>query len=122
MTAQMDLNLHPPVALVTGATSGIGRATAVKLASDGFLVLVHGRDDARGAETVKLIEQDGHLARFVQADLTNPEDVTRLAEQARDPEVLVNNAGMSWFEPTVIDDVGWFYTDPYEPVAAIAGP
>jgi NAD(P)-dependent dehydrogenase (short-subunit alcohol dehydrogenase family) len=108
MTEQMDLHLHPPVALVTGATSGIGRATAVKLASDGLLVLVHGRDDARGAETVKLIEQDGHLARFVQADLTNPEDVTRLAEQARDAEVLVNNAGMSWFGPSADLDVDTF--------------
>jgi NAD(P)-dependent dehydrogenase (short-subunit alcohol dehydrogenase family) len=96
------------VALVTGATSGIGRATAVKLASDGFYVLVHGRDDARGAETVKLIEEDGGVARFVQADLADPEDVTRLAEQAGDAEVLVNNGGMSWFGPTADLDVDTF--------------
>jgi len=55
---------------VTGATSGIGRATALQLASEGFFVLVHGRDDARGAETVKLIEEEGGRARFLKADLT----------------------------------------------------
>jgi NAD(P)-dependent dehydrogenase (short-subunit alcohol dehydrogenase family) len=100
MTEQMNLERKQPVALVTGATSGIGRATAFKLARDGFLVLVHGRDDARGAETVKLIEEDGHVARFLQADLTVAEDVTRLAEQAGDVDVLVNNAGRSWFGPS----------------------
>jgi NAD(P)-dependent dehydrogenase (short-subunit alcohol dehydrogenase family) len=71
-------------------------------------MLVHGRDDARGAETVKLIEADGGFAHFVRADLTNPEDVTRLAEQAGDAEVLVNNAGMSWFGPTADLDVSTF--------------
>jgi NAD(P)-dependent dehydrogenase (short-subunit alcohol dehydrogenase family) len=127
MTEQMNPDLNPPVALVTGATSGIGRATAVKLASDGFLVLVHGRDVARGAETVKLIVEDGHLARFVQGDLTNPEDVKRLAEQAGDVDVLVNNAGMSWFGPSADLDVDTFdrlfagnVRAPYQLVAALA--
>lgn len=108
MTEQMSIDRKRPIALVTGATSGIGRATARKLASDGFLVLVHGRDDARGAETVKLIEEDDGFARFVQADLTNPEDVTRLAEQAGDADVLVNNAGKSWFGPSADLDVDTF--------------
>jgi NAD(P)-dependent dehydrogenase (short-subunit alcohol dehydrogenase family) len=99
---------NSPVALVTGATSGIGRATAVRLARDGFLVLVHGRDEARGAQTVKLIEADGNQARFLRADLTDPQDVERLAQQAGDVEVLVNNAGMSWFGPTPDLDVDTF--------------
>ena len=46
-------------ALVTGATSGIGRATALQLAREGWEVIVHGRDPERGAEVVRLIEAEG---------------------------------------------------------------
>ncbi|WP_089102842.1 SDR family NAD(P)-dependent oxidoreductase [Streptomyces hyaluromycini] len=87
-------------ALVTGATSGIGRAAALKLARDGFKVLVHGRDAARGAEVVKEIESVGGSARFLAADLTDVSAIRQLAEAAGDVHVLVNNAGFSWFGPT----------------------
>jgi short-subunit dehydrogenase len=88
------------VALVTGATSGIGRATALQLAADGYTVVVHGRDAARGSEVVRQIEEAGASARFVAADLTDPSDVERLAKEAGEVDVLVNNAGLSWFGPT----------------------
>jgi NAD(P)-dependent dehydrogenase (short-subunit alcohol dehydrogenase family) len=90
----------PLTALVTGATSGIGRATALALAADGFDIVVHGRDESRGAETVRAIQDAGGTARFVAADLSDARDVVRLAAAAGEIDVLVNNGGFSWFGPT----------------------
>jgi NAD(P)-dependent dehydrogenase (short-subunit alcohol dehydrogenase family) len=95
-----DSELRAPVALVTGATSGIGREVARKLAADGFSVLVQGRDALRGAAVVQEIAEAGGRARFVAADLTDTSAIGRIAEQAGDVDVLVNNAGFSWFGPT----------------------
>ena len=87
-------------ALVTGATSGIGRAAALKLGRDGFKVLVHGRDAERGAAVVKEIEHAGGSAEFLPGDLTDIPAIEQLAAAAGDVDVLVNNAGFSWFGPT----------------------
>ncbi|HEX3802339.1 MAG TPA: SDR family oxidoreductase [Solirubrobacteraceae bacterium] len=95
-------------ALVTGATSGIGRAVALQLARDGAEVVVHGRDAARGAEVVAEIRAAGGQARFVAADLGNPADIERLAADAGDVDILVNNAGISWFGPTAQLEVAKF--------------
>ena len=108
MSVQPDPDLEPPVALVTEATSGIGRAIALKLASDGHYVIVHGRDAQRGKETVQEIESNGGRGRFVPADLTAPGDIARLAADAGAVDVLVNNAGFSWFGPTADLDVATF--------------
>jgi NAD(P)-dependent dehydrogenase (short-subunit alcohol dehydrogenase family) len=86
-------------ALVTGATSGIGRATALKLAREGWDVVVQGRNPERGREVVATIESDGGRARFVAADLNDLEQVRRLAAEVGSVDVLVNNAGTSWFGP-----------------------
>jgi NAD(P)-dependent dehydrogenase (short-subunit alcohol dehydrogenase family) len=114
-------------ALVTGATSGIGRAAALQLARDGAEVLVHGRDAVRGAETVDEIAAAGGKARFVAADLRDPTDVQRLARDAGDVDILINNAGTSRFGPTAEFDVAAFDTlfagnvrAPFFLVAAIA--
>jgi NAD(P)-dependent dehydrogenase (short-subunit alcohol dehydrogenase family) len=98
----MDIQAQasPRVALVTGATSGIGRAVALKLASDGFEVIVHGRDAERGAATVRAIEEAGGQSRFLAADLADADEVIQLAKEAGDVDVLVNNGGFSWFGPT----------------------
>src|SRR5271168_3853279 len=106
MTEQPENQL--PVALVTGATSGIGQAVALQLAREGFSVIVHGRDTGRGAATVKEIESTGGHARFVAADLSDTAAVTALAEKAGEVEVLVNNGGFSWFGPTAELDTDTF--------------
>ena len=80
-------------ALVTGATSGIGRATALRLARDGWEVVVHGRNPERGAEVVREIEAHGGRARFVAADLNDVAAVRALVDEVGDVDVLVNNAG-----------------------------
>ena len=95
-------------ALVTGATSGIGRAVALQLARDGAEVLVHGRDAARGGETVNEITGSGGKASFIAADLTDPDDVQRLAGDVGDVDILINNAGIALFSPTAELDVAVF--------------
>jgi NAD(P)-dependent dehydrogenase (short-subunit alcohol dehydrogenase family) len=93
-------DLEGKVALVTGATSGIGRAAAVQLATQGATVVVHGRDATRGAAVVAEIENAGGSARFVGADLSEPAEALRLAEEVGDVDILVNNAGFAWFGPS----------------------
>jgi NAD(P)-dependent dehydrogenase (short-subunit alcohol dehydrogenase family) len=94
------MTLQGKTALVTGGTSGIGRAVAERLAGQGAEVIVSGRDQDRGAEVVAAIESAGGKARFVAADLASFEDVKRLAEATSDVDVLVNNAGLFPGGPT----------------------
>jgi NAD(P)-dependent dehydrogenase (short-subunit alcohol dehydrogenase family) len=95
-------------ALVTGATSGIGRAVALQLARDGAEVVVHGRDAARGARTVAEITAADGTATFVAADLADAADVQRLASVVGDVDILINNAGMAVFGPTAEFDIAAF--------------
>src|SRR6185312_3964151 len=98
LTAVRDL--EGKVALVTGATSGIGKAAALQLAAQGATVIVHGRDSVRGATVVTEIENSGGSARFVGADLSEPAEALRLAEDVGDVDILINNAGFAWFGPS----------------------
>ena len=89
----MDLGLAGKTALVTGGTSGIGRATREALAREGAHVLISGRNEARGAEVVAAINAGGSEAEFVRADLESPDHVRALAEHAANVDILVDNAG-----------------------------
>lgn len=87
-------------ALVTGAASGIGRATAVRLAADGADVIVnYSRSAQLARELVEQLEQDGARALAVKADVSAEEDVIGMLERARSElggpvDLLVNNAGI----------------------------
>ncbi|MEU6714945.1 SDR family oxidoreductase [Nonomuraea sp. NPDC046802] len=89
-------------ALVTGASRGIGRAIALRLAADGFRVIVnYSKGETAAKEVVRLIEEGGGNALAVQADLGAQEDVRRLADLVRNEtdvlDVLVNNAGIGGY-------------------------
>jgi NAD(P)-dependent dehydrogenase (short-subunit alcohol dehydrogenase family) len=101
-------DLQGQKALVTGATSGIGRAVALQLARQGAEVVVHGRDVERGAATVDAIKAAGGCARFVAADLADGVELQRLVVDVSEVDVLVNNAGFSWFGPTADLDLATF--------------
>lgn len=91
------------VALVTGATSGIGRAAAVKLASEGYQVICGGRNPERGQAVVAAIEAAGGIARFRAFDATSEDDWAELAKEivAREGrlDVVVNSAGSFFSAP-----------------------
>ena len=94
--------------LVTGGTAGIGRETATLFARHGASVVITGRDTERGAQTVAAIEAEGGRAEFIAADLNDIESVRRLAEQAGEVDVLVNNAAAQTVAPTMEQDVESF--------------
>lgn len=94
----MSGDLEGRVAVVTGSTSGLGRATALRLAQDGARVVVNSHDAAGGAETVAEIEAQGGEALFVRADVSVRADCENLARRAQEAygavSILVNNAGI----------------------------
>jgi NAD(P)-dependent dehydrogenase (short-subunit alcohol dehydrogenase family) len=102
------MRLQGKTALITGATSGIGRATAEAFAREGARVIVSGRDEQRGDDVVQTIVAAGGSATFIAADLSSLDGVRRLAEAASrafgDIDVLVNNAGIYTFQPTEATD------------------
>src|ERR1700726_3832871 len=92
-------------ALITGATSGIGRAVADKLAQSGIQVIVVGRNAKRGEDTIAQIRAAGGKADFIMSDLRDAASARAVAKKAvalgkGHVDILVNNAGVFPFGPT----------------------
>jgi 3-oxoacyl-[acyl-carrier protein] reductase len=100
----MDLQLKDKRALVTGSSSGIGRAIALALAAEGATVVVHGRHAERVEQTAALIRETGGNALVAVGDLTLHPDVKHIVDIAIGAlggiDILVNNAGA--FPPTPV--------------------
>jgi glucose 1-dehydrogenase len=87
------------VAIVTGASSGIGQGIAIRLGRDGAKVIVDYIGGPEGAqETLRAIQAEGGEAEIVPADVTHTEDISKLVDEAwkrfGSADILVNNAGM----------------------------
>ncbi|MCV7345603.1 SDR family NAD(P)-dependent oxidoreductase [Mycolicibacterium rhodesiae] len=89
----MDLGLANKRALVTGSSTGLGRAIAEMLAAEGASVVVHGRDADRTDAVVAAIRADHGDAVAVLGDLATDEGAAAVAQAAGDIDILVNNAG-----------------------------
>lgn len=99
MTAATQLRLQDQVAIVTGATSGIGEAIARRFAAEGARVAVVGRNRERGDTVVRSITDGGGTAQFFAADVTSDDAVRELLQAVLERfdtlSIVVNNAGIS---------------------------
>lgn len=108
------MRLRDKTALVTGATSNLGKAIALAFGREGAHVVVHGRDEKRAVEVVERIRAGGSRADFVLTELDgNPARAKELAERATTLlggriDVLVNNAGIYPAPPTPTTDEATF--------------
>ena len=100
------MRLKDKVALITGGTSGIGSATAIRFAKEGVKVVITGRNAKRGEQVVQEIVANGGDAMFVRSDVCLAEDcrnaVDRTLERFGKIDILFNNAGV--FHPKTIPD------------------
>lgn len=87
-------------ALVTGSSRGIGRAIAIRLAQDGYKVIVHGAGNIQKAEETKnIIEQNGGTAEVIMSNLCDSAETKALAEKVSNVDVLILNASLQYRTP-----------------------
>lgn len=92
------MRLENRVAIVTGGSAGIGRATALLLSREGARVVVGDYHEAAGRETVRMIEESGGTGLFVPTDVSEPDQVQAMVDKALQEydgiDILFNNAGI----------------------------
>src|SRR5580692_12169854 len=97
------MKLEGRVAIITGAASGIGRASAIAFAREGARVVVADRNDEAGKATVAAIAAKGLEAHFIAVDVSREADIQRMVEEtvARwgGMDILFNNAGVAVVKP-----------------------
>src|SRR4051812_18089658 len=97
----------PKVCLITGGASGLGRATSLRFARDGYDVVIGDRDTAGGEETVAQIRADGGSATFLRTDVSVPSEVQALVDQAIRThgrlDCAVNNAAIEGRRGFLVD-------------------
>ena len=95
----MNTSFAEKVALITGGTSGIGRATAVAFAEQGANVVISGRREAEGAESLSLIQKAGGQGLFVRGDVGEESEIEALVaktlERFGQLDFAFNNAGLA---------------------------
>ncbi len=103
------LPLENKIALVTGASKGVGRGIALELARQGCDLLLNYNSDARGAEdTGRMVQELGRTAKLLQADVGIANDVDRMFGEAPDLDILVNNAGVQTWKPLLeLEEEEW---------------
>lgn len=97
------MSLKGSIALITGASRGLGRAIALKLAGEGVKVAVCARNGAELDELVSSIEELGGIAMRGIVDVSNPESIETFLGTIRRQwgcvDILINNAGLGWYKP-----------------------
>ena len=107
----MELQMDGRLALVTGSTKGIGRATAAQLVDEGAAVIVHGRSTGTVSPVVEALGESGKVFG-VWGDLSTPDGTTGVLDQVRAigaPDIVVNNAAEFWAAPFFeLTDDDWY--------------
>ncbi len=85
--------------LISGASSGLGKALALRYAKEGNNLILIGRNESQLQQVQKEIENDGGKAHFIVCDLTNSTSIKELSNHIHKVDVLINNAGIGHFGP-----------------------